>query len=106
MNRFERLPRALIIRRVGGLEDTTDDVSMTKCIIRRVGGLEGRVHRCLCAGKVIRRVGGSSPRTWGGFDRFLSEHLLESLSSLAESLPDRHNPAMLLLACARVMSAR
>ena len=42
----------------------------------------------------------------GQFDRFLSERLLESLSSLAESLPDRHNPAMLLLACARSMSAR
>ena len=42
----------------------------------------------------------------GQFDRFLSERLLESLSSLAESLPDRHNPAMLLLACARAMSAR
>ena len=42
----------------------------------------------------------------GQFDRFLSERLLESLSSLAEPLPDRHNPAMLLLACARAMSAR
>ena len=42
----------------------------------------------------------------GQFDRFLSERLLESLSSLAESLPDRHNPAMLLLACARAMNAR
>lgn len=42
----------------------------------------------------------------GQFDRFLSERLLESLSSLAELLPDRHNPAMLLLACARSMSAR
>ena len=42
----------------------------------------------------------------GQFDRFLSERLLESLSSLAESLPDRHNPAMLLLGCARSMSAR
>ena len=42
----------------------------------------------------------------GQFDRFLSERLIESLSSLAESLPDRHNPAMLLLACARSMSAR
>ncbi len=42
----------------------------------------------------------------GQFDRFLSERLLESLSSLAESLPDRHNPAMLLLACARAMSVR
>mgnify|MGYP005773031945 FL=1 len=42
----------------------------------------------------------------GQFDRFLSERLIESLSSLAESLPDRHNPAMLLLACARAMSAR
>lgn len=40
----------------------------------------------------------------GQFDRFLSERLLESLSSLAELLPDRHNPAMLLLACARSMS--
>ena len=42
----------------------------------------------------------------GQFDRFLSDRLLESLSSLAEPLPDRHNPAMLLLACARAMSAR
>ena len=42
----------------------------------------------------------------GQFDRFLSERLLESLSSLAELLPDRHNPAMLLLACARTMNAR
>ena len=42
----------------------------------------------------------------GQFDRFLSERLLESLSSLAELLPDRHNPAMLLLACARAMNAR
>lgn len=42
----------------------------------------------------------------GQFDRFLSERLLESLSSLAKSLPDRHNPAMLLLGCARSMSAR
>ena len=42
----------------------------------------------------------------GQFDRFLSERLIESLSSRAESLPDRHNPAMLLLACARAMSAR
>ena len=42
----------------------------------------------------------------GQFDRFLSDRLLESLSSLAEPLPDRHNPAMLLLACARAMSPR
>lgn len=42
----------------------------------------------------------------GQFDRFLSERLIESLSSFAESLPDRHNPAMLLLASARAMSAR
>lgn len=42
----------------------------------------------------------------GQFDRFLSERLLESLSSLAELLPDRHNPAMLLLACAHAMNAR
>lgn len=42
----------------------------------------------------------------GQFDRFLSERLIESLSSFAESLPDRHNPAMLLLASARAMNAR
>ena len=42
----------------------------------------------------------------GQFDRFLSERLLESLSSLSSQLPDRHNPAMLLLSCARAMNAR
>ena len=42
----------------------------------------------------------------GQLDSFLSERLLASLSSLAELLPDRHNPAMLLLACARAMSVR
>ena len=47
-----------VIRRVGGLEDTTAWLRASGVVIRRVGGLEVSGAEIQCQDGVIRRVGG------------------------------------------------
>ncbi len=49
---------ALVVRRVGGLEDGTDGRAEPATVVRRVGGLEVLVLLIWLSLPVVRRVGG------------------------------------------------
>lgn len=56
---------ALVVRRVGGLEDQNPCEHLFAHVVRRVGGLEERREVVRRAGRVVRRVGGLEVLTTG-----------------------------------------
>lgn len=49
---------ALVVRRVGGLEDPSTQCIWRELVVRRVGGLEDTGRTCRQGHQVVRRVGG------------------------------------------------
>lgn len=56
---------ALVVRRVGGLEDAFRIEEARAAVVRRVGGLEVLPQRAFSFALVVRRVGGSEGQRRG-----------------------------------------